>query len=121
MHDAANDHSNPLDSEALSSLRRSGSHLGQAHLTEFYLYFPRQEQAEEVVPRLIDRDYRAAVESCPVSGRWLVLASKLILLTAENLASARLELSAIADAEGGIYDGWATRLLHLQTVSEGTG
>ena len=91
--------------------------MSHAHLTEFYLYFPREEQAGTASSRLGGMDYQATIESCSVSGRWLVLARKLVFLTAESLASARTELTRVAAETGGIYDGWATRLSRPDTAT----
>ncbi|GAB3090751.1 ribonuclease E inhibitor RraB [Lysobacter terrae] len=124
MHDLIDNLSAMGDHETLSLLRRSGSHMNQAHPTEFYLYFPELSPAEKASARVVANGYRVSVETCTLSGRWLVLAGKSILLTAENLAFARSELSAIAESEGGVYDGWASRLmpsLAANAFAESTG
>lgn len=121
MHDLIDNLSVMGDQEALSLLRRAGSHMSQAHPTEFYLYFSDHSRAERASARVLASGYRASLEACTSSGRWLVLAGKAILLTAESLAGARSELSAIAESEGGVYDGWASRLMPSLVANPSAG
>jgi len=96
------------DGEVIAQLREAGSDLSKPHPVEFFLYFPTEEAAGRAQSRLADRGFTVEVEQAEQGPDWVALARRLMVPTEAELVQIREELNALAEREGGQYDGWGT-------------
>ena len=94
------------DRAVLSALVSNGADLGRPREVLHYLYFPEESTAGECSKELTDRwtvDVRPAAEG----PEWLVLATRAgLVLTPQEVQSARNTFEAVTARFGGTYDGW---------------
>ena len=99
------------DVQVLEELKKAGSDLSKPHLIEFYLYFPSKESASEVAQTLRDEGYEVQVSLGADNINWLCFATKSIFPTREALSAIRVYFEALAQQQGGEYDGWGTTIV----------
>lgn len=99
------------DAAPLAELARSGSDLARPHDVEFFLFLPTEDAAGRVAEVLRRRGFATEVSREDPEDDWLCLARQSFPPTAQRLAELRGELTALAEAEAGVYDGWGTTVV----------
>lgn len=97
------------DVEVLAQLRKAGSDLRKPHEMEFVFTFPAQAGAVRVVSKLTVLGYAAESKQLQKGGEWLVIANRTMVPGEAELVGVRKQLSEMARAERGEYQGWGTR------------
>lgn len=101
------DPSQDADELILRSLQESGVDITQELALQFLLYFPGEHEA-----RLAMRDgeragYGAELHPPPADDLdWMVVLSRTMTPTLEQLAKERVRLDELAAAQDGEYEGW---------------
>lgn len=98
-----------LDSQdvaGLQGLAQAGSDLTKPHTAEFYLLFPTEDAARNVVEKIAALGFATSVRPAAQGGEWEVQAVKETVLTDEELKRARYLFGRLAKAGGGRYSGW---------------
>ncbi len=98
------------DQETFRALERSGADLGRPHLIEFFLYFGQEDQARSAAATLEAEGYRTTVTREPDDEQWLCLATREVVPELARLTAMGERLAAVAEANGGGYDGWGTEV-----------
>ena len=98
------------DSDVIAALQSAGSDLSKPHPIDFFLYFPSQSSADQVSKTLAAQGDSTSVEASEDS-QWLVLANRQLVPTDSALAKIRSDLTALASAQGGEYDGWESMVV----------
>lgn len=94
------------DVEGLQALAKAGSDLSQPHQAEFYLLFPNEDAARNVVEKIAALGFATSVRPGTQGGEWEVQAVRLTVLSDEELKRARYLFTKLAKANGGRYSGW---------------
>lgn len=94
------------DIEGLQALVQAGSDLSKPHKAEFYLLFPTEDAARNVVEKIAALGFATSVRPAAQGGEWEVQAVRLTVLTDEELKRARYLFTKLAKAGGGRYSGW---------------
>jgi hypothetical protein len=97
------------DAEVLGQLRKAGADLRKPHEMEFVFTFPAQAGAVRVVSKLTVLGYAAESKQIQKGGDWVVIANRTMVPAEAELAGMRKQLSEMARAERGEYQGWGTR------------
>jgi hypothetical protein len=95
-----------FDRLTLAQLARAGGDLTKPTGVANFAYFPSEEAARSAATELEAAGYRVNVQRAVMGPKWLTQASIEMLPSAENVASQRARLEALAAAHGGKYDGW---------------
>lgn len=98
------------DGEIFRALERSGADLTRPHLIDFYLYFESEPQALAAAATLNAEGYRTSVTREQEDAHWRCLATRELVPELQRLKTMGARLSAIAEANGGGYDGWGTEV-----------
>jgi hypothetical protein len=102
-------YSTPGESDRLilEQLREAGADLDRPRHVIQYLYFPDEAGARAAAETLAASGYDVDVRP-PREGieQWAAVAETHTLVNEEWLAGMRPRLEAIAEANGGEYDGW---------------
>ena len=69
-----------------------------------YLYFANEEAAKPVAEKLADAGWRVGIGAR--DSQWLVQPERELILNEHSLATISAQLQALAEANGGEYDGW---------------
>jgi hypothetical protein len=95
------------DSLVLDQLRAHGADLDRPRHVIQYLYFPSDEGARAAAEALRPMGYEVDVRP-PSSGidQWAVIAEMEVVLDESWVDETRRRLRAVAEANGGEYDGW---------------
>jgi hypothetical protein len=95
------------DAAVLDGLQRQGADLGRPHTPVYAAQFPT-ESALKAARRDLENDgFRALRASPSKDGRtWMLLLTRTMPLTPDNVASASRSIEAIATRHGGHYNGW---------------
>ena len=94
------------DARVIESLRRPGSDLTKPHPTNYYLYFPQENDARAASHELESLGYRIKTLSTNKKGDWVVIASNSAIPSLPSVSVTTASLSALAKRHAGIYDGW---------------
>lgn len=98
------------DADALREVAATGADLERPATVEFYLYLPARERAERVAQTLGALGYETALSQDAEGSDWLCLARRPMALRLADLHEARTRLTALAESEEGVYDGWGVDL-----------
>jgi regulator of ribonuclease activity B len=71
-----------------------------------YLYFKAQQAAVPVVAALREQGFDVEDRESADGKNWLVLAHHDTVVTPSVLESLRVRMKALAEPQGGEYDGW---------------
>jgi regulator of RNase E activity RraB len=95
-----------LDQAVLEQMRSLGWDMSEERLIENFLYFPTLEAAERAGDELRGLGYDAKVGPGADGENWLVQANVRRVVEIEVIRAQRSELTSLASAGGGEYDGW---------------
>jgi hypothetical protein len=73
--------------------------------TEFFLYFPTKEGAEEAARHLKKEGFNVEIEPDSIGSKWLCLAMKVISEDSE-FEAVEQNLETLAERLHGEFDGW---------------
>lgn len=96
------------DAAPLDELARAGSDLSLPHEIEFFLYFPDQPAALRAARTLEAEGYQTEVSREGAGEDWLCFATREMVPDLGALRTLRARFNRLADADGGVYDGWGT-------------
>lgn len=96
------------DAAPLDELARAGSDLSLPHEVEFFLYFPDQPAALRAAHTLESEGFRTEVSREGDGEDWLCFATRDLVPELGALRSLRERFNRLAEADGGVYDGWGT-------------
>lgn len=96
------------DRDVLEQLRRDGSDLSRPHPVEFFFHFASRDIALKVAEILSSEGFATSVGPGAGSRYQILLASKVIVPLASDLAALRARFAILSAAEGGTYEGWAS-------------
>jgi len=105
------------DRAVIDQLKTVGSDLSKPHAIDFYLYLPNREAAERAGARVrqlelaVEVEPAVKVEATDSADEWLVHAKKTMLVKESELGRIGKQLTEIAVAEGGKYDGWGAEVV----------
>jgi hypothetical protein len=94
------------DLKKLRELRHLGLQLETPQEVTFSLTLWTESSARRLASELERLGFRTIAERYSVDGDWTCLAVREIPVTLETLHNFRRHLEALAQAEGGAYDGW---------------
>lgn len=80
--------------------------MSQDRLVENLLYFPTRDAAEHAGAVLGPHGYEVQIKPGADGTNWLAQANRRQVVTIEAVRAMRAELTALAEAGGGEYDGW---------------
>lgn len=95
------------DMHTLEALRRHGANLSKPHKVQYFTNFPTQAQMTAARKELVAAGYtvvRAA--QAGKEGPWVLILTRNMPLSTENVRSSRQTVSAAVAKHGGRYDGW---------------
>ena len=90
----------------LDKMRSLGWDMSEQRSLENFLYFPTREEAERASIKIISLGYEVEVKPGVQGADWLAQANRRQVPTIETIRAMRTELTSIAQADGGQYDGW---------------
>jgi regulator of RNase E activity RraB len=96
------------DAAVLDTLKAAGSDLSKPHDIEFFIYVPSREAAERASIKVRELNFTTTIDRAATGAQWLVLATKSMIPKLADIIEVGNQLTAIASAEGGEYDGWGT-------------
>jgi len=101
------------DVEVLENMRQHGSDMSRPHPIDYYLYFPVEEQARAAASSLqgVGYDILRVEVGAGADGKWLVLAQKTLVPSAEDVIASTDQMEALAARHGGEFDGWEAPIL----------
>jgi len=94
------------DLDAIESLRAAGADLTQPQWLEFVFHFDDVERAQKAWNSLAGEGFRGGIKPAGGGKDYLVFARKLMLVEPGALAHLREHFEALAQANGGTYEGW---------------
>jgi regulator of RNase E activity RraB len=99
------------DKRVIDQLRKRGSDPFAPHDVDFFLAFPSEAAAEQLVAQLRGEGFDASVVDEPQNGdlRFSVHAHKSMKLTVPDMQDLSRRLTDIAKEKGGRYDGWSAK------------
>lgn len=97
------------DTRAIDRLRKQGSDPFKAHDVDFFFALPNEEACRAVNAKLEAEGYAVDVKAVPDSPdfAYSLHARKSIRLSVPDMQATSREFRALAEANGGRYDGWA--------------
>jgi hypothetical protein len=96
----------PGDLRVIAQMKQLGWDLNEPRLVEHFLYFPTESSARDVAATLGSRGYEVTVRPGADGVNWLVRPNVRMVITPDSITSQRMELTQLASAQGGEYDGW---------------
>lgn len=103
------------DEAVLNRLRANGSDLNKPTHVLFYLYAPTETGAKRLAERGVDAALRAEGRpSGAGDGTWVCLLQGTFVAAAAVLRQYSARFEALAEAEGGEYDGWEAAVQSTQ-------
>lgn len=95
------------DLQTLAALKRSGADLAKPHAPVYYLLFAT-EAAAKSARRAAEADGFGTLKTLQARDgqSWILILTRTMTLTVDNVASASRALAAIAAQYDGRYDGW---------------
>ncbi len=99
------------DARLIDQLRKRGTDPFKPHDVDFFLAFPTQAAADDVVTQLRGEGFDGEVTDTPDNGelRFVVHAHKSMQLTVPDMQDLSRKLSDAAKLRGGRYDGWSAK------------
>jgi hypothetical protein len=94
------------DQMVLDQMRSAGWDMSEHRLIENLLYFSTRDGAEHASAELTSLGYRVEVKPGAQGDDRLAQASRRHVATIEAIRAMRAELTSIAIARSGEYDGW---------------
>lgn len=94
-----------LDAQIIRQLKDVGSNLRQPHGVDFFFYFLEQDRAERVAARLEADGFLTDIHQSPEM-MWGLVVHKNLLITEDSMQELRDKFVALAESEGGMFDGW---------------
>lgn len=95
------------DRRVLANLAENGADLDQPHETDWFLYFPTEEQARSAEEVLTDHEYQVQVNPPPDGAEeWCVIGTLNVPLSTGYVATMTRMFEVFARDNGGKYDGW---------------
>ena len=91
------------DARIIQKLQAAGKNLNQKRNIEFFLYFPKQNDAEKVASTLTAEGYMVELSKDDFKKMWLVLATKKITPNETRLKQLRQKFEAMTNQAGGKY------------------
>lgn len=99
-----------LDGEELVRLGQAGFDLSKPHPINFFFSFPSRIGGERIAAMLQTKGFSVQVDGKPKSDNsWALVATKPMVLGADEFVRWRTDLSNTAALESGSYDGWGTQ------------
>lgn len=99
------------DAQIIEKLQDAGKDLSKARNIEFFLYFPKQKDAEKAAHQLKEEGYKIELSKDDFKKMWLVLASKKITPNEATLSSLRQKFETMTSQAGGKYLDWGTPMV----------
>lgn len=99
------------DQATLDALVRAGSDLRLPHELEYYLYLPTEPAGNQVAATLRSEGFTVQVSPDEGGREWLCLAAHRMRPDLAALERLRVQLSSLATAAGGEYDGWGATVV----------
>jgi hypothetical protein len=103
IHDASE-----ADERVLDHLAQLGCDPGAPREVTHYLYVAREDRADVVSDVLARAGWLTAVEACEDTS-FLVVATRVAVLSTLTVKETRSTLEALAAEHGGVYDGWEAK------------
>ena len=95
------------DHVVLDQLRQNGADLSKPTELLFYVYAPTRDGAKRVAAGIRSDSLKSEVrEAATGDGTWLCLVTGNLVPSLERVKSIGSQLTALAAAVGGEYDGW---------------
>jgi Regulator of ribonuclease activity B len=98
------------DTMTLRQLALAGSDLARPHGAEFFIYLPTEQAARALATRFASEGFSYSLHSDPQGLDWICVLRKSMVLTPDALTRLRGQLTEIAAAYGGSYDGWGAEV-----------
>lgn len=105
----ASDPDDIADSVIVENLRDAGSDLSKPHAVDFNLYFPDESAARRVGAQLNAQGFDVSIDEGEED--WAVEATKTMVPDADEITKVGKSLRALAESEGGEYDGWGAAVV----------
>lgn len=100
------------DALVIDNLRAAGSDLGKPHEIDFWLYFPSKSSATAAAAEMRSVGYLVlSVDQQPGRADWRLRAQRRMLPRLDSMVATTRTLEAIAQRNGGDYDGWETAVV----------
>jgi len=101
------------DGMVLQSLADAGSDLEKPHVIELFLYFRTEADAKKAAESVASLGAGIVPEVRTVndSDDWICFGVVPMIPDYQTLAALRVELTGLAEALGGEYDGWGTSVV----------
>jgi hypothetical protein len=96
------------DQRVLEHLAGLGSDPSSPRETRHYVYLPERADADAVAAALTATGWLVSIEASDRD--WLVVASRICVLTSLGVRETRTELETLARDHRGVYDGWEATL-----------
>jgi hypothetical protein len=111
LHDARRsaDRLKNQDQTALESLRRTGVDMSQPHEIVLHFHLPSESAAAPLREYLSSKGFTVRIDRFRGPHWGALSATKLMVLTETELVLLRAELTKLAAAANGRYDGWGMR------------
>jgi hypothetical protein len=94
------------DQMVIEKMRSLGWDMSEERPVENFLHFQTQSAAERASGELGPLGYEASVKPGADGKNWLVQADRRQVVTIDTIRAMRAELTSIATAAAGEYDGW---------------
>lgn len=98
------------DLSVLAELKKQGIDIAMPRMLEHFLYFDDEAAARKVADELSGLGYSADVSPPTQVAAWAIVATHTVAPMPLEIRRIRAELTSIAEAVGGEYDGWGTPL-----------
>jgi hypothetical protein len=98
------------DKITIDVLRKYDSEIQASRFIEFFLYFPEKEAAKIAARKIRDDNFKVYIDGPNFDGKWLCLATTMMVPSTINLIRSRLYFERICTELNGIYDGWETEI-----------
>jgi hypothetical protein len=99
------------DARLIDQLRKRGSDPFRPYDVDFFLAFPTQAAADEIIAQMRGAGFDGEVVDTPDNGelRYVVHAHKAMQLTVPDMQDLSRQLTEAAKLRGGRYDGWSAK------------
>jgi hypothetical protein len=98
------DDASEADERVLDHLARLGCDSSQPCESRHFLYLPESDGADAVAEALHRDGWLTSIEQS--EDAWLVVATRVSVLTLDVVRQTRTRFEALASERGGVYDGW---------------
>jgi hypothetical protein len=99
------------DQAVIDNLKEAGSDLSKLHDVDFNLYFPDESSARRFADKLSGQPFKVSIEETD-DAEWSVVATRKMMLSADDIKTTSDELTGLANAEGGELDGWGASVVY---------